>query len=150
MPVALDHRRTVLVIWAALLGGCVAFFAVAAFLRSSGQLPASEPIELLDWLALALPVLLVALSFTIPGLLRAPPGVAPELFARSRLIVGWALREGAAIFGTVVWLLSGDAKALAGFAIGVAALAASIPTEDRWRGAVEASGGTPGRPPMVR
>jgi hypothetical protein len=149
-PTAPDARRTALVIWAAQLLGCAAFFAVAAYLRIGGQLSASRPADVLDWIALALPVLLVALSFTVPGLLPPPAGASPEAFARTRLILGWALREGAALFGTVVWLLSGDVKPLAAFAIGFAALAASVPTADRWRGAVEAAGGRPGRPDPVR
>jgi F0F1-type ATP synthase membrane subunit c/vacuolar-type H+-ATPase subunit K len=145
-----DARRTTLVVWAAQLGGSLFFFAVAAFLRLGGQGPAAQPPELLDWLALALAVVLVAASFTVPGLVRPATAASPEAVARTRLIVGWALREAAALLGTVVWLLSGDAKPLAGFAIGIAALAASIPTGDRWRGAVEAAGTTPGRPPTVR
>jgi hypothetical protein len=148
MPVDPDPRRIVLVIWAVLLGGCLSFLAVASYMRSAGMVRPSDLPELLAWIALGFGVLLVALSFTVPGQLRPLAGATPEVLARSRLIVAWALREGAALFGMVVWLLSGDAKALAAFAIGFAALAATPPTEDRWRGTVEASGGSPGRPPV--
>jgi len=148
MPAALDDRRTTLVIWGAMLTGCLLFAGVATYVRSLGGMAGGRPPEVLGWLALALPVVLVAASFSIPSLFR-PQGV-PEGVARARLIVGWALREGGALLGAVVWLISGDAKALAGFAIAVTALAATPPTDGRWRAAVEAAGGKPERSPMVR
>jgi hypothetical protein len=150
MPTSPDPRRIALAIWAAQLGGCVLVLAVAAFLRAGGQLKAEAPPEIADWLALGLAAVLLAMSFTVPALVRPPSGTSPEGAVRTRFILAWALREAAALFGAVVWLLSGDAKPLAGFALGIAALAASMPTEDRWRTALEAAGGSAGRPPVVR
>ncbi len=147
MP-TLDARRITQLIWAAQLGGCLLFLGVAGLLRTMGGMGLAPQPDVLLWLGLVLPVSFVAASFVVPALVR--PAGEPEAVARTRLIVGWALREGAALFGTVVWLLSGDGRALAGLAIGLAALAATMPTEARWRAEVEAAGGKPGRPPMVR
>lgn len=148
MPPALDDRRTTLVIWGAILAGCLMFAGVATYVRAQGGMAGDGPPEVLGWLALALPVVLVAASFSIPALVR--PQGAPGAAARTRFIVGWALREGGAFFGLVVWLIGGDAKALAGFAIALTALAATPPTAGRWRAAVEAAGGKPERSPLVR
>jgi hypothetical protein len=147
MP-TLDARRTTQIIWGAQLGGCLLFLGVAVFLRSTGQVGLEPRPELLGWLGLALPVVLVAASFSVPSLVR--PSGGAEAAARTRLVVGWALREGAALAGIVMWLLTGDGKAMGGLASGLAALAATLPTADRWRLAVEAAGGKPGRSPMVR
>lgn len=137
-------RRIALVIWAALLGGCVAFLAVGAFLRAGGQLGGAPAPEILPWTALALGVVLVALSFVVPRLVGGRSGASPEDVARTRFIVGWALRESATLLGTLAWAVSGDAKGLAAAAIGLASLAATMPSAERWSDAVHLARGDSG------
>ena len=74
MPAALDDRRTTLVIWGAMLTGCLLFAGVATYVRSLGGMAGGRPPEVLGWLALALPVVLVAASFSIPSLFRPQGG----------------------------------------------------------------------------
>ncbi|MFT3917392.1 MAG: hypothetical protein QM704_25890 [Anaeromyxobacteraceae bacterium] len=133
-----DARRTAIILWGALLSGCLAFFGVAAYLRASGAMEHATVPPALGLLALGLSVALLAASFAVPR--RLAPGGPPETVARVRLLVGWALREAAAMLGTTVWLVCGHVPALAAFVIAVAALAATAPTEARWRDALAAAG----------
>jgi hypothetical protein len=149
-PASESGRPVTFVIWGALLTGCAIFLGVASYLRGTGQLGGDPAPELLPWLGLGLAAAAVAASFVVPGLVRGPPGLDAVGIARARLVVGWALREGAALVGITFWLISGDGKALAAAAIGLAALAAAMPTAERWRAAIEAAGGKPDRSPMVR
>lgn len=140
-------RVVATIIWAALLASPTAFLGVAFFLVSSGGgIGAPLPAQALMIGSLVLSVVTVALSWLWAVRMRitppAPGGVArrdaaasppdPEALARARLVVACALCEGGALAATIVFLLTGEALALAPFALSWLALAAHFPGERHW------------------
>jgi hypothetical protein len=138
------------ILWAALLAGPTVFLGVALFLvfglRGGAGLgsPLAEPALIAG--SLALSVVTVALSWlwavrmriarrpqdaiTHRGPAGLPPG--PEADAISRLIVACALCEGGALAATIVFMLTGNAVALAPYALSWLALAAHFPGDRHW------------------
>lgn len=142
-------RVVATIIWAALLASPTAFIGVGFLLvsRLGGGIGAPLPDQALMIGSLVLSVVTVALSWLWAVRMRiappAPGGVArrdaaaasppdPEALARTRLIVACALCEGSALAATIVFMQTGEALALAPFALSWLALAAHFPGERHW------------------
>jgi hypothetical protein len=121
-----------LVVWVSMVVMLLLFLAVVTTLAT----PA--------WAAFAVPpdpVLAVAAAVSAAGVVASrllPPRVAPrdggrgEITALTRLIVGWSLCEGVALFPLLAYLVTRDVRLLPVFAAGAAALVAYFPTRARW------------------
>jgi len=70
--------------------------------------------------------------------------------AMTRLIVGWALCEGVAMFPLVAFLLARDARLLAVLAVDVVALLTLYPSAERWAALGAGAAAAPPRTRMVR
>ncbi len=156
-------RVTAKILWGALLAGVTMFLAISLYLvfgvRGGAGLGAplgAEP-ALIGGSA-ALSGVTVALSWLwavrmAPRRAVAvrgggiPPG--PEADAISRLIVACALCESGALAAVVVFMLTGNAFALAPYALSWLALAAHFPGDRRW---AQLEGNVAGavRNPMIR
>lgn len=123
----------------------VALFLVSRLGRGIGE-RLTEP-ALMIGASLVLSVVTVTLSWLWAVRMRiAPPaqgGVArrgaaaasppgPEAIARARLIVACALCEAGALVAVIVFMQTGDALALAPFALSWLALAAHFPGDRHW------------------
>jgi hypothetical protein len=159
-------RLTATIIWAALLAGATMFMGVALYIVFGlrGGVGVSAPVDAereLIGASLALSVVTVAVSWlwavrmAVPaqgnvarrGRGAIPPG--PEADAVTRLIVACALCEGSALAATVVFLQTGNALALASYALSWLALAAHFPGDRHW---AQLTGfrAAAGRNPMIR
>ncbi len=159
-------RLTAIIIWAALLAGPTMFLGVALYLvfGLGGGVGIAAPLDAGPALvggSLVLSVITVALSWlwavrmSVPaqrgvaarGRGAIPPGPAAD--AISRLVVACALCEGGALAAVVVFLLTGNALALATYALSWLALAAHFPGDRHWAQLTGLPAGT-ARNPMVR
>lgn len=160
-------RLVATIVWAALLGGATMFLGVALYLvfglRGGAGVAApldAEPVFI--GASLVLSVVTVALSWrfavrlALPGArggvaLRGggaiPPG--PEADALTRLLVACALCEGGALAAICVFLLTGNALALAPYALSWLALAAHFPGDRHWAQLTGLRAGA-ARNPMIR
>jgi hypothetical protein len=141
-------RLIATIIWAALLAGATMFLGVALFLVFGlrGGAGVAAPLDAepaLIGVSLALSAITVSLSWlwAVRMTGRAQSGVAlrsgaippgPEADAVTRLVVACALCEGGALAAVVVFLLTGNALALAPYALSWLALAAHFPGDRHW------------------
>jgi hypothetical protein len=124
-------RRTATLIWAALLGTPLLFLGVAAGVSEEAYAPRlAEP---LFWLAVAGSALNVALSRVLPP--RLGPGRATdrEAVAFTRLLVGLALCDAAAMAPIVAYMITRDPRLLAVLALDVVAYLLLYPSGPRWQ-----------------
>ena len=114
-------RRQLLVIRIALITGVGLFAVLTAWLRSSGQIPAASA-EVLARLAVMRSVVwgLAVAAVGIALIVRGELDALAEAAASSRLIIGWSIGEGVALFGVVQFYQGGR---LATMAVGVLAFA---------------------------
>jgi len=124
-------RRIGTAVWGAMVGMLLLFLAVVLAVE---QAPRPEaPRELLFWLAAATSALGIALSRLLPQRIPArQAGGRPAANAMTRLIIGWALCQGVAIFPLVAHMLVRDQRLLLVFAVDVAALLLLYPSADLW------------------
>ncbi len=122
-------RRAALVVWAAMLVTPLAFMAVAATQRWG--LDTRDVAGLLFWLAVGASAFNIALSRFLPPRL-GPFRAGSEATAFTRLLVGWALCEAAALFPLVVWIVSGDPRLLGVCLVNLIALLTLYPSDARW------------------
>jgi len=147
IPAAPNPRRAALLVWTAMLAFLLAFLAMELALDLP-RLAADAPRGLLLGLAAATSMLGIALSRLLP--LRIPArqaGGGPAALALLRLVVAWALCEGAALFALAAHLLTHDDRLLGIFAVDLLALATLYPGERLW-GRLSAEPAT--APRMVR
>ena len=94
----------------ALITGPALFLGVTYFLRATGGFDAGEGMEqrdnILHWVALALAMGAFSAHVLLPNLMRKQQGASLDSF-RAMTIVRLAVTEGAALFGTVCFLLTG-------------------------------------------
>ncbi len=161
-----NPRVIATIIWAALLAGPTMFLGVALYLvfglrGGSGVAAPFDAEPALLGASLALSVFTVALSWrwavgmalssrggvALRGGGAIPPG--PEADAVTRLIVACALCEGGALAAVAVFLVTGNALALAPYALSWLALAAHFPGDRHWARLTGLSAGA-ARNPMIR
>jgi hypothetical protein len=93
----------------------------------------APPRDLLLAMAVVTSVLGILLSRVLPPRISArQAGGPPAANAFIRLLVGWALCEGVAVFPLVAHLLAHDDRLLAVFAVDLVALALLYPSPDAW------------------
>ena len=134
-------------VWAAMGGFLLAFLAMELAL----DLPAGSadaPRGLLFGLAVATSALGIALSRLLPPRMPAhQAGGRPAALALVRMVIGWALCDGAALFAMAAHLLTNDARLLGVFAVDLLAHLTLYPGEDAWaRLSAETGRGGPGGP----
>jgi len=130
--------RAVQIVWLAILAGPVVFAAVIPFLLppEGGGLGGAE-LGILQWIAVAVAVVNVAIAFVIRGKRFAD---AAEVEGDQRLaiyasaaILFIALLEGAILFGLVAWLVTGEALPAIAMVVVLYALAiANFPSRSQF------------------
>lgn len=123
-------RRAATFVWASMLVLPFFFLALADATRWGSAKPSTT--TLLFWLAIAISVLNLTLSRTLPprlGSLRA----GREATAFTRLMVAWLLCEAAALFPLVTWIVTGDPRLIGVFGVDLLALLLLYPSDHRWR-----------------
>jgi hypothetical protein len=73
----------------------------------------------------------IALSQLLPARVPSVPA-GPEATAFTRLLVGWALCEVAALFPLAAWIVTDDSRLLGVCAVDLLALLLLYPSELRW------------------
>ncbi len=136
-------RRAATLIWAALPATPFLFAAVAFDQARPPRAP--ELVGPVFWLAVAASALNVALSRLLPARLGPRAANDREAVAFSRLLVGFALCDAAALAPLVAFMVTRDPRLLAVVALGVLALALLYPTDRRWERARPAQAGGPAR-----
>jgi hypothetical protein len=131
-------RRTVTLVWAALLATPFLFAAVA-FVHAR---PPRSPglVGPVFWLAVAASALNVALSRFLPARLGPRAANDGDAVAFARLLVAFALCEAAAMAPLVAFMVTRDPRLLAVVAVDVLALALLYPTDRRWEQARPGAG----------
>ncbi|MBI5069207.1 MAG: hypothetical protein HZB56_13305 [Deltaproteobacteria bacterium] len=131
-PATPHPRRVALLVWGSMVGFQLAFLAMELTLDLHAQVE-RPPRELLFALAVATSALGVALSRLLPPRIPArQAGGRPAALALVRMVIGWALCEGPALFTLVAHLLTHDARLLGIYAVDMVALLALYPTEAAW------------------
>jgi hypothetical protein len=145
-PASIAPRAVAVLIWAAHLALLAVFLGVVFALPPRHD--PSIPPALLLVLAFATSVLGIACSRLLPPRIGArQAGGLREAVALTRLIIGWSLCEGVAIFPLVAFLLVRDGRLLAVLAVDVVALLSLFPSVERW---AALSVGTVTPPPTTR
>ena len=125
-------RRMAAVAWAGLLATPVLFVGVTLAAAPPRGMRSPELSGMFFWMAAAVAGLGLALSRLLPPRIRASGGGPRDAVAFTRLLVAWAILEGAAMFPLVAELVTGDATLYVVSAVPFLALALLIPTQERW------------------
>jgi hypothetical protein len=141
-------RKAALAIWWALVLLPLAFLVVILGLEGEPQSPELRP--LFFWLAVGASVLDVVLSRVLAPRVGSTTTSDPEALAFTRLLLGWALCEAAALFPLVAYLITGDARLLGVFAVDLLALVLLFPSAGRIESLMPSLGGAPPAGRMVR
>ncbi len=123
------NRLVALLVWSSTLVVPLFFAAVAEAVR--GDAPHLPVNGVLFWVTLATSAACIALSRMVPGRVAAVPA-GREATAFIRLVSGWALCEGAALFPLVAWIVTDDPRLLGVCAVDLLALVLLFPSEARW------------------
>jgi len=119
-------RRIAVLVWGAIVSTPVLFAGVTLVAAPPGGMRSPE-------LAAVVGLGLV-LARVLPPRIRARSQGSRDTVTFTRLLVAWAILEGAAMFPLVAQMVTGDALLLAISAVPLAALVALFPTEARWKG----------------
>lgn len=122
-----------LFVWGSMLVMLVLFLAVVATLSAPTWVEFSVSPNLLLGIVIATAALGILFAYVLPA--RISPraaGSRGEITALTRLIVGWSLCEGVALFPLIGYLMTRDVRLLPVFFAAAAALVAYCPTRARW------------------
>jgi hypothetical protein len=144
-------RRAAAALWAGMVATPVLFAAVTFTAAPPRDMRSPELSGLFFWMAAAVVGLGVVLSRLLPPRIRQRESAGRDAAAFTRLVVAWAILEGASMFPLVAHLVTGDPFLYFLFAVALAALVPLYPSEARWRSlAVEplpsGGAGRPGNP----
>jgi hypothetical protein len=134
-------RRTARLIWVALLATPFLFMAVVAAV--SGEASAPRLAEPLFWLAIGASALNVTLSRTLPPRLGPDRANDRDAVAFTRLLVGFALCDAAALAPLVAYTITRDPRLLGVVAVDLLALVLLYPSELRWQSLLPGAAGAP-------
>ncbi len=123
------NRTVALLVWSSTL--VVPLFFAAMIEAVRGDAPHLPVNGILFWVTLATSAICIALSQVVPGKVAAAPA-GPEATAFIRLVSGWALCGGAALFPLVAWIVTDDPRLLGVCAIDLLALGLLFPSQARW------------------
>ncbi|MFQ5489203.1 MAG: hypothetical protein ACE5GE_00665 [Phycisphaerae bacterium] len=151
--VPLAPLRTVQIIVMAMCAGCVASGAVAVLLHRTlaDTSPKSQPAAWVTMIAVAYAASMLPVGFLLPAWLTSgqirrvsvqaagseDPNRDAAWLAKAfvtETIIGAALVEGAALFGSVAYLVEGDTLSLAAGGVMLAVLIGRFPTQNRLTG----------------
>jgi FtsH-binding integral membrane protein len=135
------NRTVARLIWASTLVVPISFAAVASSFRW-GTVPSGSS-DLFFWISVLASAFCIALARVLPQRIRHVPA-GREATAFIRLVSGWALCEGAALFPLVAWIITDDPRLLGVCAVDLLALALLYPSAARWASLV------PGDPTPAR
>ena len=127
-------RRMAVGVWSALLATPVLFAGVTVAAAPPHGMRSPELAGLFLWMSAAMVGLGVALSRLLPPRLRRHDRGSRDAVAFTRLVVAWAILEGAAMFPLVAELVTGDRLLYLLCAAAVAAQLSLFPSEARWKG----------------
>ncbi len=126
-------RRAATVAWVALLATPVLFAGVAMAATPPRHMRSPELAPVLLWMSAAVAGLGVALSRLLPPRIHPRQPGQPDAVAFTRLLVAWAILEGAALFPLVAELVTGSPALYGLWALVVAAQASLFPSAERWK-----------------
>jgi len=131
--VSVATRQVATFVWAGMLATPLLFAGLTVGRPPRPEIRAPELGGLFLWVAAAVAVLGVLTSRALPRFI-GPRGEATSrnAVALARLLVAWAILEGAALFPLVAYLITGDRLLFLVAAVAVAAHASLFPTEARW------------------
>jgi len=149
---SLATRRVAAFVWAGMLATPL-FFAILAVGRPPRpEIQMPEFGRVFVWIALAVAALAIVTSRALPRFVGPRGEAAPRgALAFARLLIAWAVLEGAALFPLVCYLITGDGLLFLATAAALFAHVSLFPTEGRWANLAAQplpSGGGKGR--MVR
>jgi hypothetical protein len=127
------NRRIAIVVWTGMMVGPILFALVTLAADPRAELRQPELRGLFLWMSAGVVGLGTVLSRVLPP--RVGPrggGASRDALALTRLVLAWAIGEGAVLFPLVARLVTGDGRLLALFAVALASLAALYPSEQRW------------------
>jgi F0F1-type ATP synthase membrane subunit c/vacuolar-type H+-ATPase subunit K len=122
-------RGAATAVWGATVVLPFFFMAVADSARWGAVRP--ETTTPLFWLTVLVSAVAIAASRLLPPRL-GPFHAGAEATAFTRLLVGWALCEAAALFPMVAWIVAGDLRLIGVLAVDVLALVLLFPSDHRW------------------
>jgi len=122
-------RGAATAVWGATVVLPFFFMAVADSARWGAVRP--ETTTPLFWLTVLVSAVAIAASRLLPPRL-GPFHAGAEATAFTRLLVGWALCEAAALFPMVAWIVAGDLRLIGVFGVDVLALVLLFPSDHRW------------------
>jgi hypothetical protein len=152
--IAEQRLRVMRIIVAALVIGAANFLVIAVYLQESGQMPPPDQEVLSYHVGIPYAIALLVAHFMIPSLMATAhrrrmartqsmantpekqSGSSANLgpwynFYQTRLIVGAAMLEGAALYFVIAYLLEGTAFSLAAAGCFILGIAVKFPTRDR-------------------
>jgi hypothetical protein len=137
-------------VWLSMLLAPVLFAGATAAAPSRPEMPQLE--GLFRWLAAAVAGLGIVMSRVVPPRIGPRgPGVSREATAFTRLVLAWAILEGAALFPMAARLVTGDPWLFLVLAVVLVALASVYPGERLWASLASQPLPSSGRSgPMVR
>lgn len=127
-------RRLALLVWGALLATPLLFAGVTGVASPPRDMRSPELSGMFFWMAAAVVGLGMALSRVLPPRIRPRAQGSRDSVAFTRLLVAWAILEGASMFALVARMVTGDPLLYVPFALGFLAQAALFPSEARWAG----------------
>jgi hypothetical protein len=123
------NRKVGLLVWSSTLIVPLFFGAVAEAVR--GNAPHLLANGVLFWVTLVTSAACITLSQVLPRSVPAVPA-GREATAFTRLVVGWALCEGAALFPLAAWIVTEDPRLLGVCAVDLLALVLLFPSVHLW------------------
>ena len=126
------RRKVAVMVWGAMLAAPVLFASMTLVAVAPHELRSPELSGLFFWMAGAMVGLGVALSRLLPLRILPRDQRPRDTLAFTRLMVAWAILEGAAMFPLVAELVTGDPFLYLLCAVAVAAQLSLFPSEERW------------------
>ena len=127
-------RSVALAVWGAMLATPVLFAGVTVAAAPPHGMRSPELAGMFLWMSAAVVGLGVALSHLLPRRIRQHEHGSRDAVAFTRLVLAWALLEGAAMFPLVAELVTGDRLLYLLCAAAVVAQLSLFPSEARWKG----------------
>lgn len=105
MNASQDPIRQLRIVHGAMLGGCVMFAGVVAFVTASNTEPPPHGLEALQWIGALFAVVSIGPAFGLRAVLKKRAATAPDPAALTNLaLLPAAFLEGAILLNLVAWL----------------------------------------------